>query len=268
MNAARFLAEIIAQGGPVYAARYQTRPEFKALTSHGFFADAGVVQSVLCDDCSSPHDACVDFEDGQYGIRCPDLGFITKSRSDLLAVQANVPKLVAQLAHTLGCKRIKSTPIFAETRRVGAIPHPQADVMVYFHPVLRDGSDLHALLDALARESKAQFGVVLTAEGTLSTPGFATVLLEDCVTFNEETGRFLVDANLPMLAGVPFKNTGGRPREYEAKLAKVIEARTASGRALPGQNEEARAVLADFKSDFPDTNAPALSTIKRRLSEL
>ena len=267
MDAASLLAEIIAQRGRVLTASYPLEPQFSALIERGFLGDAGIAQSVFCDDCDMPHDAEVVFEDGQYGIYCYDLGFIPKGRSEVAAVQPNLELLVKSLAVDLGCRRTKSTPVHGETWRVGEVPCSAGNVVVYLHPVLRDDGDLQALKDALGRESTgAQYGVVLTARGTLSAPPFQTALLKECITFDATKGRFVVDADLPAIAGVPVKRTGGRPSQYADLLSKIIAERRKTGEALPGVNEEARAIQALLKPSGPNSSPPSIPTIKRAIS--
>ena len=265
MDAVSLLAEIIAQRGRVLAASYAMEPRFNALIERGFLADAGIAQSVFCDDCDMPHDAEVVFEDGQYGIHCPELGFIPKGRSEVAAVQPNLKLLVKNLADDLGCRRTKSTPVHGETWRVGEVPGSAGNVVVYLHPVLRDDGDLQALKDALGRESTgARYGVVLTARGTLSAPPFQTALLKECITFDATKGRFVVDADLPAIAGIPVKNTGGRPSKHGLAIKQLIEERIANGQALDGRNKEADAVLEVFVKNNPRAlqDPPSLSGVR------
>ena len=183
----------------------------------------------------------------------------------MMAVRPNIVRLVADLARDLGCKRCKSTPILGETWRIGVIDGSVASVAVYFHPRLRDGHDLKTMQDALTRETRTQFGVVITTAGELSAPLFQTVLLEECLTFDAEVGQFTVDSDLPMIAGVPVKNTGGRPSPYAENLARIISMRKVSGKTLPGVNEEARAILEDYQTLYEGEQTPSESAIKRAM---
>ena len=267
MNAARVLAEIVAQRGTVCAAAFGPNAELESLSDTGFIDQLGVVQTVLCNECEIPHDAELRFEAGQYGICCPDLGFIPKERSEVAAIKANVHHLVENLASELECKRSKSTPVHGDTWRIGVMPGTVADVAVYFHPVLRDGSDLMALKDALTRETRTQFGIVITAAGSLSSPPFQSVLLEDCVAFDSELERFTVELDLPLFAGVPVKKKGGRPSPYAHNLTKIILARRNSGQMLPGINAEARAILSDYQTIHENGPVPSLSAIKQAMKK-
>ena len=268
MGAASLLAEIIAQRGRVLAASYALEPQFNALIERGFLEDAGIAQSVFCDDCDMPHDAeVVVSEGGQYGIHCPELGFIPKDRPEVAAVQPNLELLVKNLADVLGCRRTKSTPVHGETWRIGEVLGSTGNVFVYLHPVLRDDGDLQALKDALGRErTGARYGVVLTARGTLSAPPFRTALLKECIAFDVTKGRFVVDADLPAIAGVPAKPTGGRPSEYGHLLKPLIEERMRSGEAHKAIKAEIREVRAAFKAAHPGS-PPSDSTIKRHIEE-
>lgn len=267
MSAARALGEIFAQRGPVCAGAFGLKAELDDLIAAGFVDRLGVAKSVLCNDCENPHDADLHFEGGQYGIHCPELGFVPKKQSEVAAINANVPHLVENLATELECKRKKSTPVHGETWRVGVMPGTVADVIVYFHPVLRDASDLRAFNDALARETRAQFGIVITAAGTLTSPPFQSVLLKNCVAFDAELGRFLVELDLPQLAGVPVKNKGGRPSPYAQNLTRIILARRNAGETLSGINAEARAIQSDYRTQHSDGPVPSISAIKQAMKK-
>lgn len=267
MGAARVLAEIIAQRGPICAAAFGQKAELENLIEAGFIDQLGVVQTVLCNDCEMPHDTELLFESGNYGIHCPELGFVPKERSEVTTIKANLNHLVENLASELECKRTKSAPVHGETWRVGVMQGPVADVTVYFHPVLRDGSDLMALKDALTRETRAQFGVIISAAGSLSSPPYQSVRLEDCVAFDAELERFTVEIDLPLLAGVPVKNKGGRPSLYAQNLTKIIVARRNTGETLPGINTEARAIQTDYQTLNEKGPVPSLSAIKQAMKK-
>lgn len=267
MDAARLLAAIIAQGGPVSSLAFGSHASLRALVGAGFLGECGVVQSILCDDCAHPHDAPLVFEDDQYAIYCPELGFVVKQRSEVTALVPNYRRFVQNLATVLGCTQTKSTPIHRQTWRVGVMAGLAADVAVYLHPILRDEQDLLALQDALAREPKARLGVVITASGTLSLPPFETILMEDCIRFDAGDGSFVVAADLGEIAGVPSKRKGGRPSVYQPYLAELVARRKADGVALPGLNEETRAIQEIFRSKFPNDPTPSISTIKRAIAD-
>jgi len=267
VDATRLLAEILAQRTPVSAAQYQSDPALTPLMDFGFVQEAGLVRSVLCNDCDQPHDAEVVFEEKHYGIHCPDLGFIARDRSGLVAIQPKIGHLVKCLAASLNCKRTKSTPIQGQTWRVGVVSYPSADITVYVQPTLDDASDLRALEACLARKPKMQFGIVLTARGELHCPPLRTLRIEDCLTFDATAGSFQFDVDLLSSAGAPLTRQGGRPSPYQAILSKLIAKRRSAGTALPGTNEEARAILEAIKSMCPDQRAPALSTIKRAIAK-
>ncbi|KCV81858.1 hypothetical protein ATO10_10945 [Actibacterium atlanticum] len=267
MDAARLLAEIIAQKAPVSAAQYQSFTAFRFLIESGYVEEVGIVQSVHCDDCDQPHDADVVFELGEYGIYCPDLGFTVKARSELIAIRPNLVRLVENLADCLDCKRSKTIPIDGHTWRVGVVSCTSADVAVYFQPTLQDANDLRSLEAALAREAKARFGVIVTAYGELACPPFKTLHIEDCLSIDETTGRLEFEADLLTVAGAPVTQTGGRPSPYAITLPKLIGERRKTGMALPGTNEEARAIQAFLKSARSNEPLPSLSTIKRAIAK-
>ncbi|MCY4336358.1 MAG: hypothetical protein OXC60_17015 [Litoreibacter sp.] len=266
MDAVRLLGDIIAQNAPVSAAPLRTLQAFHALTDGGYIEEAGVVQSIHCNDCDVPHDAAVVFEATQYGIHCPDLGFISKERSELVAVKPNLERLVQNVADALGCKRTKSTPIHGQIWRIGIVTAPSVDVAVYFQPTLCDALDLRSFETALSNETRSQYGIILTASGQLSCPPLKTVQIEDCLAFDEVAMVFEFAGDLLAIAGAPEKNRGGRPSLYAAKLAKIIAARVASGEALPGKNAEARAIQTIYRTENPTEKPPSISTVKNAIS--
>lgn len=266
MDTARLLGDIIAQNASASAALFRPYPAYQALIDGGYIEEAGVLQSFQCDDCDLPHDAAVVFEADQYGIHCPDLGFIPKQRSDLVAIKPNLERLVQNLADCMGCKRTKSTPIYGQTWRVGIVDTPSADIAVYFQPTLRDVLDLRSLKAALSHETRSQYGIILTASGQLPCPPFKTMQIEDCLVFDEVAVAFEFAGGLLAIVGAPVKRKGGRPSLYAANLAKIISARAASGEALPGKNAEARAIQTIYRAKNPTEQPPSISTIKKALS--
>lgn len=267
MGAASLLGDIIAQNAPVLAAMLRSAPAYQALIEGGYLEEAGVVQAIHCDDCDRPHDAAVVFEADRYGIHCPDLGFLSKERSDLVAVKPNLERLVQNLADALECKRTKSAPIHGQTWRVGIVEAPSAAIAVYFHPTLRDALDLRSFEAALSDEVRAQYGIILTASGQLSCPPFKTMQIEDCLAFDEVAMAFEFAGDLLAIAGATVERKGGRPNLYAAKLTKIISARATFGETLPGKNAEARAIQAIYRAKNPTENPPSISTIKRSLPE-
>lgn len=263
MGAARLLCEIIEQGAPVLPAQYRTNPSFTALLDHGYLEETGTVQSVHCEDCSQSHDAEVVFVSGQYGIYCPDLGFIPRDRSELAAIRPNLLRLVEELAQVLGCTRTKSTPIEGQTWRIGMVSDPSADVALYFQPTLRNAEELRLLERALSRETRPQFGIVFAASGELPFSPFKTHCFADCFSFDLETGHFELEVDLRTIADAPKKQRGGRPSPYKTLLPKIIRRRRNSGDVLTGINQEAKAILLLLQASNPNEPTPSLSTIKR-----
>ena len=266
MDAAELFAEIITQGKAA-AAPYSKFLTFRSLRAAGLLHEAGVVGSVLCDECNHTHDAAVIFDNGQYGFFCPDLGFISRRRIEVAAVRANIPAFVAQLAEVLECKRRKSTPIAGNTWRVGNVPGPTADVSVYFQPRLVDAADLHVFKDALAREVRPEHSIVFTAAGTLEAPPLKTVLLEDAMTFDVAAGQFDMELDLRAIAGVPKAMTGGRPGVHKPRLMGLLQEREDRGDAKEGRNAEAQAVLSEYQKTFAQEMPPALSLVKTYVTE-
>ncbi|MEP6018780.1 MAG: hypothetical protein ABJ251_09900 [Paracoccaceae bacterium] len=247
------------------ASKYSTQPAYVQLLKLGLIEEIGVVASIICDECNQPHDAAVVYEASQYGYHCPELGFMPKDRTELIATQTNLGAIVTQLADHLNCKRRKSTPIKDDIWRIGAINTPAGDVVLYLKPTTQDAQDVHDFEAALAGEIKSSFGIVLTAKGNLHLPPYVTVPLQDALGIEAEELTVVVD--LMTIAGVAEVRTGGRPSDYKKPLNELIEMRENQGLALKGRNEEARALQAEFKAQFPNNACPSLPTIKRYVSE-
>jgi len=77
--------------------------------------------------------------------------------------------------------------------------------------------------------------------------------------------RFL--SNLPEIVTAPMSNKGGRPSEYRDNIQMIRQDRQNNGESLGGRNAEARAVLAEYKTRFPNDPIPSLSTIKNYVSD-
>lgn len=268
MDAVDLFATLMAQRGRVLSVEYSSCPAYRDLFNAGLIEEIGVVSSIICEECDQPHDAAVVFEGSQYGYFCPDLGFIPKHRSELIAVQPNLSAFTAQIAETLACKRRKSSPVDKDTWRIGAVDNTAGDVVLYLHPTLQDAQDIRDVKGALASEVKAPFGVILTSQGTLTAPPFVTVQLDDVLSFDPKVGKITVVADIRTIAGVPEQRTGGRPNEYEKPLSELIALRVSQGRALKGRNVEAKAIIVEFKSQFPNVDCPSLPTVQRYVTKI
>ncbi|GAA6176580.1 hypothetical protein [Sulfitobacter pacificus] len=267
MNAIVLLATLLAQCRRVRSVEYSSFPAYDALIKAGLIEETGVVSSFICNECDQPHDAKIVYEGSQYGYYCPDLGFISKPRSEIIAAQPNLGAFVAQIADALACKRRKSSPIDKDTWRIGAVDSPAGDVVLYLHPTLQDAQDIRDIQAALVGEMKSPFGVVLTSKGTLSVPPYATAQLQDVLSLDPITGKLMAVGDLRTIAGVPEQRNGGRPNDYETALNDLIALRASQGRAMRGRNEEAKALRAEFMAKFPNAKCPSLPTVKRYVTK-
>lgn len=267
MSAAARLCEIIAEGGKVSADFYDGGDGFAGLARNGYLREAGVAASVVCDDCDAPHSAPVVYEGEQYGYFCPNLGFLTLDPARVAAFSPDIPMLIDRLADALGCRLRKSSKIHGETWRIGAVQTNAATVMIYFHPTLVTENDARALQDALGREVRSDWRLVLTAKGALPMAGLATVRLDDLAEIDTATGALHVLADPGVLTGMPRKNLGGRPAEHGDLLKPLIESRIRDGAAVEGINAEAREVRTAFITKFPDHPIPSDPTIKRHIKK-
>jgi hypothetical protein len=268
LNALDLLAAMLAQRGRVQSVEYSSFPAYGDLIKAGLIEEAGVVSSMICDECDQPHDAKIVYEGTQYGYYCPELGFVSKPRSEVIAVQPNLGAFVSQIADALDCKRRKSSPLDKDTWRIGAVDSPAGDVVLYLHPTLQDARDIEDFQAALASEVKSPFGVVLTSSGTLTAPPFVTTQLDDVLSFDGKAGKFTMAADVRAIAGVPEQRTGGRPNDYRKPLNDLITLRVSQGRTLQGRNAEAKALQAEFAVQFPDIKCPSLPTVKSYVTEM
>jgi len=172
LNAVELFVMLMAQRGRVQSVEFSSLPAYDNLVKAGLIEEAGVLSSMMCDECDRPHDAKIVHEGSQYGYYCPDLGFIPKPRSELIAVQPNLTTFVSQIADALNCKRRKSSSLDQGIWRIGAIESTAGDVVLYLHPTLRDARDIKDVKAALANEVKSPYGVILTSNGTLTAPPF------------------------------------------------------------------------------------------------
>lgn len=268
MDAVELFTELVAQRAKTCAGQYAGHPAFRQLCDTGLIEEAGVAQSICCDDCDQPHDAAIVYEDGQYGYYCPDLGFVPKHGSELAAITPNIQGFVEDLADDLNCKRRKSKPISGNTWRIGAIETHAGDIAVYFHPVLQDAHDLNDLKSALASEVSSPFGIVITTAGELNVAPYITVSLQNTFRFNRAANQFNLDVDIETIVGVPQINTGGRPNEYRKNIEKIMIMRNQEGRAVEGRNAEAKGVQSEYKTRFPNRKVPSLSGTKRYVTEI
>lgn len=266
MNALSLLSEIIAQGGKTSTAHYRGQLTFSALMRHGYLCEAGVVASLVCNDCEEAHASPVEHESGRYGYFCPSLGFVPLDRADIQATKPSVARLIEHLAETFDCKRRKTTPLRGQTWRIGAISTTAGDIALFFHPCLQDEEDARNLEQALSREMSTQWRLIVTASGTLAVAGAHTARLIDLVEMDCDTGAFRIAMRPADLVGIPQKNKGGRPRKHWDFLADTIAERAEAGAALSGLNAEARAIREQFEARYPGISVPSQSKVKRDLT--
>ena len=266
MSAIGLLSEIVAQGAKAAAGPLRSNPDYQSLVRHGYLSEAGVVSSIACMECESPHDAEIVFDDGQYGYFCHEFGFVAVQRADIQSVVQDYKQLVERLADAFSCKRRRLAPVHESTWRIGAVETGHGELALYFQPVLKD--ELHAfdLVDALNREVRSSWRLIVTATGLLPIPGTKSVLLRDLVTLNAKDGGLIAQADPGEFLGVPKNRKIGSPNLYEKSLVPLIHSRIQNNKALTGVNEEARAILNEFQNLRPGEKAPSLPTIKRYLS--
>lgn len=268
MQPIELLCEIVAQKGKVAASGYAHASCFPALLAHGFLQQAGAVQSISCLHCDSPHDADVVYHDGRDGFFCPEAGFVALPEDETSAVRANIAKIIEALADAFYCRARKSTPVAGETWRIGKVSREAGDITIYFHPQLQTERDATDLAAALAREPGSTYRLILSAAGSLQAKGSVTVPLSDAVQLNWSGSEFQPVADLRDLVGAPRTNPGGAPNRYGETLSALIVKRISDGRALAGRNEEARAVLSDFKQSNPHMKPPSLSSVQDYVSKV
>lgn len=257
------LCEIIVQGGRASSEAYRNRSGYGPLLRGELLQEIGVVQSVVCADCDTPHDAEFVHYQGQYGYWCPELGFVQTDRAVIQAVSADLTNLVGKLADTFDCKRRKSTPVQGATWRVGAIETPAGDVTIYLHPRLMTGPDVHDAEAAIRSEIASSFTLVLTAAGSLQVLGTVTAYLGDVVELDTRSNTLVAISDVCTAVGAIPKRAGGAPSRFEAKAMVIISSRARSGESLDGRNEEASAVREAYKTAHPDEPAPKLPTVKQ-----
>lgn len=260
------LSEIIAQSSKVSAKTYGTRPAYGALRAAGLLRDRGLIQSVLCDACDIGHDAPVLFEGGAYGHVCPQSGFVSLDRSDLIAAAPDFEILARQIAAALDCVKRKPRAIGGQTWHIGTVRTETADVAVYFHTRLQTKQDLYGLEMALRAQVRATFGLVLTAQGSLVAPGMTTAPLDQVFGFDEAQGAMEAATDVATLVGAPVVRKGGRPELHGERIRAIIADQTATGRMPKGWNANIKAVQDDYAARFPDDPKPSRSTVGRHLS--
>lgn len=265
MNAISLLCKIIAQGGKVSSSFYDEDKTFAALIRRGFLREVGVVGSVVCGDCDAAHSAPVVYEENAYGYFCPDLGLIRLDPARVTAFSPDVSFLINQLADVFECRQRKTSSILDQTWRIGTITSASASVVLYFHPTLQTEKDTRDLLNALGREARSEWRLVVTSQGRVPLAGLASARLDELVEMDASTGKLIRIADPSVLAGVPRKNPGGRPSEHGDFLKPLIEDRIRSGEAAGGINAEFREVRAAFHAAYPEKPVPSDSAIKRHI---
>ncbi|SEW32936.1 hypothetical protein SAMN04488515_2367 [Cognatiyoonia koreensis] len=261
------LARIIAQRGRTSKTFFEKQDGFYPLIDAGLVEVTGKVQSILCDACSDPHDAEVIFRDGTYGFYCGEVGFCSVDESDVIAIDPNIGGLVAHLASVFACKRRKSTPIHADTWRIGAIDTPGGDLALYFHPTLQSELDVRAVESALNEETRSAFRLIISAVGKLPIAGAKSAELVDVVELDSRTNELTALTDPRIIAGAPQAVINGRPNLYAEMLQPLILSRIEENLAHSGLNKEAKAIREVLFQSSRGGQVPSLSTIKSYLSK-
>jgi hypothetical protein len=262
------LFEILAQGRKVAASAYTDEPSFAALLTDGFLEPAGVIQSMPCPNCDALHDAEIVHHDGREGYFCAEAGFVPVDMSEIAAVRANVPKIIAALAVAFECRARKPSPLAGATWRVGRVTSEACDIAIYFHGTLQTEDDAAEVSAVLAREPRSTYRLILSAIGILQVPGMKTVPLSDAIELDTLGAGFRSIADLRDLVGAPRKNPGGAPNRYGETLTRLIKERMTSGMAFDGRNAEAKAVLSKFIELNPGQKPPSTSLVRDYVSKI
>lgn len=265
MSPITLLCEIVAQKRPVAAIDYRDCKAFRQLVAVGLLKKQGLVQSVLCDACDIGHDGSIVFEDQRYGHHCPEAGFVSVERDDLIAVAPDVALLASLTAAAFGCDSGKPRQIEEASWRVGVVRTEAADIAVYLHPCLETARDVRVLNAALRSQIRSRYDLVLTVAGDSAPAGMTTARLDQVLSFDLQRGSLVADADPAALVGAPVVRPGGRPATHASRIKTIIADRTASAHSEAGRNAEIRAVLAEFAKRFPNEPTPSRSTVARYL---
>lgn len=261
MSAIDLLGDIICHGGKVSIAALGQDQDALTLLNCGLLRTAGVVASIVCTNCDEPHSSEVIFDNGEYGYFCHDLGFVRLERQDIEAAEPDFTKLIELLAETFSCGRRKVKPVHENTWRIGAVKTDHGDITLYFHPRLRDEGDARALADALSREMASAWRIIVTACGRLPVSDAVTVTISELVELPPRKDSLNPANDLQSIVGVPATPKTGAPNRYGNKCMTLIRSRIASGTALTGRNEEAKAIHALLQRDL-GSDAPSLPTVR------
>ena len=267
MNAVSLLCDIIGQAGRVAAQAYRDDARYGALLNAGLLEGDGLVQSVLCENCDVPHDAEIKFEGGSYGHFCPDLGLVPIERTDLVAVRPNLAALVEHLQAAFGCPQGGISRLGPQTWRVGLVDTPGGRAVVYFHTCLQNEDDLVRLGNALRAEIRRDYALVVTAAGHLPFRDASTCNLSQMVQMDSEAACLRKTVSVAEAVGAPPNPTGGRPSVYRERFTELLTERAVQRVAETGRNEEAKAVLLEYRELYPNETAPSLSTVKAYVSD-
>ncbi|MGI3165340.1 hypothetical protein [Pseudooceanicola sp. 200-1SW] len=263
MNAASRLCEIIAQGGKVSSGFYDGDRSFAALVQHGFLRKAGVLDAVVCDECSEAHSAPVVYEQLDHGYYCPELGLVKLAPEQVIAYRPDLPFLIGKLADLLDCEQRKATPLQDQTWRIGAFTAAHDKIMLYFHPRLQTEEDARQLQDTLSRHARSRWRLILTCQGAWPMADIVTAHLDQVVDLDPTTGALRLLEDPGTLAGAPRASTVGRPDQHGHLIKPLIEDRISTGAAATAIKAEARAVKAIFEAAYPGKPLPSDSTLQR-----
>lgn len=267
------LSELLAQcSDKLPTDAYSNRAGFAALSRCRIIKDAGLVQSVRCEECDQAHDAPVKYreDEGSYGWICYEHGFLPIDRDRLLAFRVSVREIIGRVSASLSCRNRLDRPLIEGLLwRVGVFDLAEQDISVYLATPIVTLDDAQRCAAAISSEPRRRYRVLLTPNleniRDFDIAGCATARLEDAISIDPVRGMDVRPHRIAQLAGVPLVGKGGRPSLYEPMLSELIEERDKLGTASGKINSEARAIRTMWPTLKLTETTPSESVVKRAL---
>ncbi len=243
---------------------YSNRPGFPALRKCLIIRDAGLLQSVRCEECEQTHDAPVTYHNGEaaYGWICYEHGFFPIERERLAAFRVSIEAIVTRLSASLACRNRRERPLIDGLLwRVGTFDWANQDVAVYLATRIATLDEAQRCAAAISAEPRAGFRVLLTPDldnmRDFEIAGCAIAKLSDAISIDSVLGLEARPHRVARLAGVPVQRSGGRPAVYEPMLSDLIETRDRDGvAALASTRKSVRSRQSGQRSPLRNGHLP------------
>jgi hypothetical protein len=233
---------------------------------------------VWCAACDVDHDAVVEIDlAGTARHFCPEAGWVEDNEDDLASLYLDREWLLGWLQRAFSVLPTPRRRVLLPDRiwHIGEAVLGKTPLTILFSRGFARWAELSA---ALARLPPTEVGILLTTTAEMPTElvaigGYCAIDLQEILVFGAD-GLFIDRARfaafiraLARKTGKLVASGGGRPSQVTLIL-EVFRARRARKVPYRSKSAEARGIIAEWRTLYPDCDPPGRSTIRGHLPDL